>query len=389
MQIFWYIAPVDGPYPWTPEGRVPAEHKRIVALARVIDAAPFTGALFGTYGHDVWTTATSLIPVTQRMRFLVPIYPGVTSPRLLAQQALTFDDYSGGRLLFNLVNGTDAVLTQYGVSAAHDERYELSAEYWDAFKKLYGGQAVKHDGRYFHVSRNREIEGPTSLPVAPRQLPHTPLWGAGASPAGVRHAAEIVETYLAFLNRPDRLVAQFAAARAAAAEQGRQIKVGLAAWIIVRETEQEALDHLQWLLDKTGPEWMARQVDVDLKRTHGPQASLATHSSDDPQLQRRIDALNSGRVPDIDDLKLAPHLYTGPTPPSAMDVVGTGRGTYLVGDPQQLAAKFRELQRELGADVFILQGYPLKEEAERVAKLLLPLLDLDVPESVGLSAEAA
>jgi alkanesulfonate monooxygenase len=295
---------------------------------------------------------------------------------LLAQQALTFDEYSGGRLLFNLVNGTDTVLTQYGVHAPHDERYELSAEYWDAFKKLYSGKAVIHDGRYFKVSRNREIEGPTSLPVPPTQHPHPPLWGAGASSAGVRHAAEIVETYLAFLNRPDRLQKQLGEARSAAALKGRVLPAGLAFWIIVRETEQEAQDHLRWLLETTGAAWIANQVEIDLKRTFGKDASLATLTSEDPQLQRRINALRAGRIPDIEDLKLADHLYTGPTPPSALDVVGTGRGTYLVGDPQQIASVLNGLQRTLGVEVFIMQAHPLEQEAERIAKLLLPLLQL-------------
>jgi alkanesulfonate monooxygenase len=376
MEVFWYVSPVDGPYPWKAEGRDPASLKNIISLAKTIDRYPFAGALFGTYGHDVWTTASTLIPLTQHMRFLIPIYPGITSPRLLAQQALTFDEYSGGRLLFNLVNGTDAVLTQFGLHVEHDERYELSAEYWEAFKKLYSGQAVVHDGRYFKVSRNREIEGPTSLPVPPTQHPYPPLWGAGASPAGVRHAAEIVETYLAFINRPDRFEKQIKEARAAAAAKGRSLPAGAALWIVVRETEQEALDHLRWLLDVTGADWIADQVDKDLKKAFGKDASLAKQSSDDPQLQRRIDALRAGRVPDIADLKLADHLYTGPTPPSALDVVGTGRGTYLVGNPQQVAGVLKGLQRNLGVDVFIMQAYPLEQEAERVAKLLLPLLDL-------------
>jgi alkanesulfonate monooxygenase len=379
MQVFWYVSPVDGPYPWKAEGRDPASLKAIISLAKTIDRYPFSGALFGTYGHDVWTTATALIPLTKQMRFLIPIYPGITSPRLLAQQALTFDEYSGGRLLFNLVNGTDAVLSQFGLHVEHDERYDLSAEYWDAFKKLYSGKAVVHDGRYFKVSRNREIEGPTSLPVPPTQNPHPPLWGAGASPAGVKHAAAIVETYLAFINRPDRFEQQVAEARAAAAAKGRDLPVGAALWIIVRETEAEALDHLRWLLETTGADWIAKQVDIDLKKAFGKNASLATQSSADPQLQRRIDALRSGRVPELADLKLADHLYTGPTPPSALDVIGTGRGTYIVGSAKQVAGVLKDLRRRLGVDVFIMQGYPLEQEAERVAKLLLPLLDVEVP----------
>jgi len=308
MKIFWYVSPVDGPYPWKTEGRLPPDHRKLVSLARTIDRLTFAGALFGTYGHDVWTTASSLIPVTEKMRFLIPIYPGITSPRLLAQQALTFDDYSNGRLLLNLVNGTDTVLAQYGLHVPHDERYELSAEYWDAFRKLYTGQAVVHDGRYFKVSRNREIEGPTSLPVPPRQHPYPPLWGACASPAGVRHAAEVVETYLAFLNRADRLEGQFTEARTAAAQRGRSIDAGVALWIIVRRTEREAQDQLRWFLEQTGPDWIRHQVNIDLRRALGPEVSLDTFNNEDPQLQRRIEALRAGRIPDLEDLRLGPYL---------------------------------------------------------------------------------
>lgn len=376
MEFHWYVSPVDGPYPWKAEGRAPASHKAIVSLAKTIDETPFVGALFGTYGHDVWTTASSLIPVTEKMRFLIPIYPGITSARLLAQQALTFDDYSGGRLSLNLVNGTDTVLEQYGLHVEHDARYMLSAEYWKAFKKLYTGEAVRIENQYFKVSRDREIEGPTSLPVLPRQLPYPPIYGAGASPAGIAHAVEVVDTYLGFLNRPDRLKAQFSAAQAAAAARGKRFRTGVALWVIVRETEQEALDHLHWLLKATGAEWIRDNLNKELKRLTGKLGQLATLSSEDPQLQRRIDALRANRVPDIDDLRLGQHLYTGPTPPSALDVIGTGRGTYIVGNPQQVADTFNDLQQSVGLDVFILQAYPLEQEARRVAELVLPLLDL-------------
>jgi alkanesulfonate monooxygenase len=389
MEFHWYISPVDGPYPWKTEGRWPASHDAIISLARTIDETPFVGALLGTYGHDVWTTASSLIPVTKKLRFLIPIYPGITSPRLLAQQALTFDDYSGGRLSLNLVNGTDTVLAQFGLHVEHDERYVLSAEYWDAFKKLYTGEPVQFDGKYFRVSRNRETEGPTSLPVPPRQSPYPPIYGAGASPAGIAHAVEAVDTYLGFLNRPDRMHEQFDTAHAAAAARGRKLRTGVALWIIVRETEEEALDHLRWLLEVTGTEWIKATIDIELKRLTGKSDQFATLVGKDPQLQRRIDALRADRIPDIDDLRVGPHLYTGPSPPSALDVVGTGRGTYLVGSPQQVADTFRELERTVGLDVFIMQGYPLEEEARRVAELVLPLMDLDEAPSRQLEALAS
>jgi alkanesulfonate monooxygenase SsuD/methylene tetrahydromethanopterin reductase-like flavin-dependent oxidoreductase (luciferase family) len=44
------------------------------------------------------------------MRFLIAVYARVTPAKLLAQQALTFDAFTGGRLLMNLINGRDNIM---------------------------------------------------------------------------------------------------------------------------------------------------------------------------------------------------------------------------------------------------------------------------------------
>ena len=48
-----------------------------------------------------------MIPVTQRLKFLVALRPSVTSPTVAARQAATLDRLSNGRALFNLVTGSD------------------------------------------------------------------------------------------------------------------------------------------------------------------------------------------------------------------------------------------------------------------------------------------
>ena len=64
---------------------------------------------------------------------------------------------------------------------------------------------------------------------------------------------------------------------------------------------------------------------------------------------------------------------------SGLDVTRTmpGPGATLVGSASQVADRLREIQAVAGIDRFILRGFPLIDEAYRVAELLLPLLDLD------------
>jgi alkanesulfonate monooxygenase len=62
-------------------------------------------------------------------------------------------------------------------------------------------------------------------------------------------------------------------------------------------------------------------------------------------------------------------LWTG------IGVARSGVGAAITGSVDQVEAKLRAYA-DLGIESFILSGYPLDDEAERVAKLLLPRLEL-------------
>ncbi len=377
LKVLWYINANDGRYPWKSppggEGRYPADSHRLRRLASTLDRLGFYGALLtGT----PWITASSLIPFSEKLRFLIPVYPNVLPPLLLAEQARTFDWFSGGRLLFNQVNGTDSVVSQYGVELTQAERYAASAEYWTLFKRLYAGDFSPFQGKYVEFAGTSG--GWQEAPLGPIQAPHTPVWGSGGVEAGIEHAGEVLDTYLTYLNHPDKLARQFTDVRAAAARHGRKVDVGVLAGVIVRETEEEAWAHAQWLLERTGAESIVRTINTRMKGREGRGGGIETLTSDDPQIQARIDALTAGRLPTREDLEIYPNLWSGVINWATIDVEGKqGRGTYLVGTPQQVADRIHELQDRLGLDTFILSAYPLIDEAERTAELLFPLLNLD------------
>jgi alkanesulfonate monooxygenase len=385
-KLLWYISPVDGRFPWYPGGRYPLDHTRLRRLAQTLDRRGYYGALLGTYDHDTFTLASSLFPFTDELRFLLPVYPGVTSPALLAQQAATFDDLTGGRLIFNLVNGSDGISYAYGVRHTREERYELSAEYWELFKKIYRGEAITEPGRFFDltpaiprsdrdtaaVSFDKSVNGLGAV-----QSPNTPLWGAGASPSGQNHAGRVVDVFLSMWDRPDKLKAQIEGARAAAARHGREIKVGVHGSVIVRETEEAAWAQAQYLLDSTPPDFLRGFANGMITGRVGIEGGLDAVSSDDPQVQFRIDTLRSGVTPRARELEVSPNLWCGITPWSPLDPLGQGTGTFVVGNPQQVAERIHELEEDYDIDALILSNWPLIEESERFADLVLPLLDLD------------
>ncbi len=94
MNVLWFIPTHgDGRYLGTSVGGRALTPDYLRQLAGAIDSLGYAGALLptGKSCEDAWITAASLISATKRMKFLVAIRPGLTSPGVAARMAATFD----------------------------------------------------------------------------------------------------------------------------------------------------------------------------------------------------------------------------------------------------------------------------------------------------------
>ncbi len=353
VSVFWFLPTHgDGHYLGTAEGARPVDHGYLQQIAQAADRLGFGGVLIptGRSCEDAWLVAASLIPVTQRLRFLVALRPGVISPTQAARQAATLDRLSNGRALFNLVTGGDPEeLAGDGVFLDHRERYEESAEFTRVWRRVTEGETVDYEGKHVNVRGAR-------LLFKPVQQPRPPLWFGGSSDAAQDLAAEQVDVYLTWGEPPALVKEKIEQVRAKAAAQGRTVRFGIRLHVIVRETNEEA--------------WQA----ADRLIAHLDDATIAkaqaAFARTDSVGQQRMAALHGGRR---DRLEISPNLWAG------VGLVRGGAGTALVGDGATVAARMQEYQ-DLGIETFILSGYPHLEEAYRVGELLFPHLDLAVPE---------
>lgn len=377
IKVLWYLSSPDGPYPWEPEGRWITSFRHLQQLAATIDQRGYYGALVATgLSDEVLTVSAAMIGVTKTMRFLPAIHPGLLSPIKLAQAALTQDRFSGGRLLFNVVNGNDVLLPAFGVHYEHDERYDFSYEYWDAFQRFYVGQRDGYDGKYIKLAPTpkgyglgrRGVREPALQTV---QAGGVPLWGAGASSAGVAHSIKLLDTYLSFADTPPKLGARFRQVAEQAAGIGRSLNYGTRLQVIVRETEEEAWDYAQWLIDRTHIDFARQTIEMQLPRGE----TIDSYRSPDPQVQANLDLVRAGKLPRAKDLEIYPNVWVGPSL-FGFNILSPLAGTALVGSAENVAARLREYEAQ-GVTSFILSGFPLIEEAERFADLVFPLLDLD------------
>ena len=145
LNIFWFLPTHgDGKYLGTAEGARAVDHGYLTQIAQAADRLGFGGVLIptGRSCEDSWLVAASLIPVTQNLKFLVALRPGIISPTVAARQAATLDRLSGGRALFNLVTGGDPdELAGDGLHLSHEERYEASVEFTRIWRRVLEGEA--------------------------------------------------------------------------------------------------------------------------------------------------------------------------------------------------------------------------------------------------------
>lgn len=89
LNMFWFLPTHgDGHYLGTEEGSRPVDHGYLQQIAQAADRLGYTGVLIptGRSCEDAWLVAASMIPVTQRLKFLVALRPSVTSPTVAARQ---------------------------------------------------------------------------------------------------------------------------------------------------------------------------------------------------------------------------------------------------------------------------------------------------------------
>ncbi|TVX89607.1 FMNH2-dependent alkanesulfonate monooxygenase [Paenibacillus agilis] len=353
MEIFWFIPTHgDGKYLGTTTGARAVDFPYMQQIAQAADRLGYSGVLLptGKSCEDAWVTASALISSTNKLKFLVALRPGLMSPTLAARMASTFDRISRGRLLINIVTGGDPVeLAGEGVFLDHNARYELTDEFLHIWRKELLGEEVSFEGKHLQVRGGNNLY-PTI------QKPYPPLYFGGSSSAGQQVAAEHVDVYLTWGEPPQQVKEKIDHVRQLAAQQGRTLRFGIRLHVIVRETNEEA--------------WQAAEQLIQYVDDATIAAARKVFGRYDSEGQRRMAQLHHSSR---ESLEISPNLWAG------IGLVRGGAGTALVGDPDTVAARIKEYA-ELGIETFILSGYPHLEEAYRTAELLFPLLPIRQPQ---------
>ncbi|WP_373529549.1 dimethylsulfone monooxygenase SfnG [Nostoc sp.] len=215
--------------------------------------ARFIASYGAEYQLEALTTVAALAPVTERLKLIAAVHPGLWHPGVVAKMGATIDFISQGRFALNVVSGWfKGEFTIYGEPwLDHDERYRRSEEFIRVLKGMWTEEEFHFRGDFYRIN------GGWVKPKPIHQNPHPEIFQGGNSKAVRRMAARVSDWYFMNGNTIEGVREQIQEVSALAAEEGRKVKFGLNAFIIVRDTEKEAHDILREIIAQADKEAVA------------------------------------------------------------------------------------------------------------------------------------
>ncbi|MBH9392081.1 dimethyl sulfone monooxygenase SfnG [Pseudomonas aeruginosa] len=295
----------------------------------------FTAGYGAEYQHESVAIRHALLAATEKLKVIAAILPGPWHPAVVAKQLATIAQLTNGRVAGNIVSGWfKGEFTGIGEPwLEHDERYRRSEEFIRVLKGIWTEENFTFKGDFYRFHDY-------TLKPKPIQQPHPEIFQGGSSRAARDMASRVSDWYFTNGNSIDGIRAQVEDIRAKAAANGHSVKVGVNAFIIARDTEEEARAVLDEIIAK---------ADYEAVNAFGDAVKQA------------------GKASPEGDGNWAKSTFE--------DLVQYNDGfkTNLIGTPRQIAERIVAL-KAAGVDLVLSAFLHFHEEVEYFGKHVLPLV---------------
>lgn len=295
----------------------------------------FTAGYGAEFQHESVSFSHALLAATTKLKVIAAILPGPWNPVLAAKQLATIDLLTEGRIAVNIVSGWfRGEFTAIGEHwLDHDERYRRSKEFIEALKGIWTQDNFTYRGDFYRFSNY-------TLKPKPLQQPHPEIFQGGSSRAARDNAASVSDWYFTNGNTVEGIKAQVDDIRTKAAANNHQVKIGINAFVIARDTEEEAKAVLVEIIAKANPEAV---------NAFGHEVKNAGAASPEKE--------GNWAKSTFEDLVQ----------------YNDGFKTNLIGTPQQIAERIVEL-KAVGVDLILSGFLHFQEEVAYFGEKVLPLV---------------
>ncbi|WP_455814825.1 dimethylsulfone monooxygenase SfnG [Pseudomonas graminis] len=312
-------------------------------LAQIAEKAGFDYALTqirftAGYGadnqHESVSFSQALLGATEKLKVIAALLPGPWNPTLAAKQIATISHLSNARIAVNIVSGWfrgefKAIGEPW---LDHEERYLRSEEFIRCLRGIWQQDVFNFSGDFY---RYRDYS------LKPKPLdPQPEIFQGGSSRAARDMAARVSDWYFTNGNSVEGIRQQVDDIRQKAEQNQHQVKVGVNGFVIARESEQEAQQVLQSILDHANPD-----------AVKGFQHEVKNAGSASPEGE------GNWAKSTLEDLVQ----------------YNDGFKTNLIGTPLQIAQRIIAL-KEAGVSLMLLGFLHFQEEVEFFGREVIPLV---------------
>lgn len=277
---------------------------------------------------DAWAIANGLAAVTKKIEILAALRPQYHQVAITAKKIATISQICGGRFSINMVSAWWAEeARQFGIQFdGHDDRYALTHEYTDVLRGFWGKSPFSHKGKFFNFENAYNEPKPPKTPL---------VYAGGESEQGRAAITQFADKYLMHGGSVDEVREKIndMKARKQRANLAPFQAFGMAAYIIIRDTEAEAQAELERI------------------------TTIKNYADYENSYKDFTDNSNL-------DVAISKQDYS---------VSNRGLRSNLVGTPKQVAEKIKAYEAA-GLDLIIVQCANMRQELENIAKKLFPLL---------------
>ncbi len=252
--------------------------------------------------------------------------PAYHAPALLAKQAASIDNISGGRLSLNVVSSWWAEeARQYGVQFdQHDNRYARTEEWLDVVNGLWTQNKFTHQGPLYSVQD-------AVLSPKPVRTPRPTLYAGGESEAAKELIARTCDAYVMHGDPPERVGEKIRDLSARRERMGLPpMTFGVAGYAVVRDTAEAA--------------------DAERQRITDVKQSAAGYDN----YQQWLAGTQLEQQVSLEDYSVS----------------NRGLRSGLVGTPDQVKERIAAFEA-VGVDLLLLQFSPQREEMERFGETVI------------------
>lgn len=298
----------------------------------------FMGSYGAEYQHESMMFTAALLANTDRLTIITGVLPGLVHPGVIAKQGATADQIFNGRWAVNVASGWfRAEYDALGVHwPEHDERYVRSREFIEILRGSWTEDEFSYPGKYWQIHNYTLKPKPLTLPKRP--MPE--IFQGGNSLAAQRMAAAVSDFY--FMNGNDLAghKEQIDNVRKMAAANGRTVKFGVNAFVIARESEDDAWDELNRIVGSADTEAVQefKLAVREAGQSTSDRKGMWVDSSDDDLVQ-----------------------------------YNDGFRTGLIGTPEQIAMKIHDLKK-IGVDLILCCFLHFHEETRFFGERVIPLV---------------